>query len=212
MRNEVEGVGELRAADLCPVALAVLFEFPVADPDAGLILGEAGPAEAGAGCPLVVAQAPQAWVGEGGVGEDQLAWREGARACLADPGADPEEGRLKPQRAAVCQGQPAGRIPPFAAERRMGPVVGGEDQLAPRNDARELDFLRSGAQRRQAGQRKQEGAAIDYQSSRTASRASWRIAWRPASTAARAASATRLQANTASEPQGTWISMLQWKL
>ena len=26
MRNEVEGVGELRAADLCPVALAVLFE------------------------------------------------------------------------------------------------------------------------------------------------------------------------------------------
>ena len=48
-------------------------------------------------------------VGEGGVGEDQLAWREGARACLADPGADPEEGRLKPQRAAVCQAAVAPR-------------------------------------------------------------------------------------------------------
>ena len=60
-----------------------------------------------------------------------------------------------------------------------------------------------------SGLGKIEAVTIHHQSSRTASTAPCRMAWRPANTAASAASAVNPPANSNNEPHGTCKSMLQ---
>ena len=142
--NEVENIGKFPAADFGPIAAATLLETPVADPDAGLADGKAGPPEANPCGTLVMAQAAKPRIGDGCVGEDQLARSEGTWVCFANPGADAKEGCLKTQRTAIRQGQPAGGVPPLGAEIWVGTVIGGKGQPATGNYLGELNCLALG--------------------------------------------------------------------
>ena len=169
-------------------------------------------AEAGAGRPFAVPQAAEFRVGDGGVGEDQLARGEAAGVALADAGTDAEESDLEAERPAVLTLQPAGGVPPFGAEIRVGAEIVGKDQASSGQHRRKVD-CRGGAGQQAApgGQGDEEVAALHgpHQSSRTASTASWRMAWRPASTAARAARAIMVPAKSSRPAHGKCRSMLQ---
>jgi hypothetical protein len=98
---QVELVGKIRALDAGVVALGAKLEAPVAQPHAGGAGVEAGVAGADTGRAFVVAQPAEARVGDGRMGEDQLARGEGARVAFAQAGAYPEEGDLEAHWAAV---------------------------------------------------------------------------------------------------------------
>src|SRR6185369_9038706 len=138
--GQAQFVGEIRRPHRQAIALTILREKPVVDPDLGSLAGKAGTAKTAARRALGITQAAQLRVGDGGMGEDQLARREGARVVLAEAGADAEEGALKTQRTAVRQVQPAGGVPPLVAEIRVGAVVAGEFQYQAGADHGELDW------------------------------------------------------------------------
>ena len=88
-------------------------------------------------------QTAQRGIGDGGVGENQLARCKSAGIVFADPGSDPEKRRLKPDRAAVRQVEPAGGVPPFGPKIGMRAVIGGKNQFAARQHAAKADCFRS---------------------------------------------------------------------
>ena len=173
VRSELERIGKIGAPHHGPVAIDLLLELPVADPDFGLIGGESGPAKTNAGRTFVVTQTPVRRIGNCGMGKDQLARRKGAGIAFADAGANTEKGGLKTQRAAIRQIQPTGGVPPFGAEIRVRAVIGRETQRSTRQHrGKRHGRLSRHLESAQTRQRDQKVATLHHQSSRTASTAS----------------------------------------
>ena len=217
--GESEVIGKVLRVHAGDIVIIHLLERPVIEPDMRPIRGISGTLEARAGGALIVTQATQPRVGDGRMGQQQLAWSEGARVVLTDSGAHAKEGDLKAERIAVRPLEPTGHIPPFGTESRVSTLVVREAEDATGEHGVEGDIRagrssvlrgrRQDSSQRQAGERQQTGTSMHHQSSRTASTASWRIACRPASTAARLARPASVPANTRSDSQGTLRSMLQ---
>jgi hypothetical protein len=78
-------------------------------------------------------QAPEAWIGQRRVREQQLSRREPARVVVGDARTIAKEGDLKSElRPAGIE--PAGDVPPFVAKRGVASEVARKFQWMTRND------------------------------------------------------------------------------
>ena len=109
---------------------------PVIYPDLRPSLFGPRQTEAGARGALGMEQSAVSGVGDRGVGNHDLARREGARVLLLPFRSRPEEGDLEAERLAGSF-QPAGDVPPFEPELRMASFVVREAHFVARHHFRE---------------------------------------------------------------------------
>jgi hypothetical protein len=100
-------------------AVGVAHEAPVVELYVGIAFLCVHQAEALARAFLVVQQLAGGRIGERGMGEDQLPWRELARVRRVMSGSGAEEGDLETERFPIWRFQPAGGVPPLRAEGGM---------------------------------------------------------------------------------------------
>src|SRR6266508_473535 len=205
-RLEPERVFEIARRDLRGVAAPGLLERPVFDRDLGAALFGPGEPEPRARGALVVQQPSSRRIGERRMREEQLPRCEPARNVFGDARPVAKKSDLHAELLAAGRLEPAGDVPPFAAELRMAAVVARELQrhaLAHRRIFT-LPMDQDGAQ----GEREREREP--HQSSFTARTASPLIACRPLAIAVNVASTSITATNSARSRQGRCSSIPQW--
>src|SRR5688572_17391003 len=95
---------------------------PLVEPDPCAVLFGARQAETGACRPLGVHEPALSGIGDRGMRDQDLAWRERTRVVVLQFRTNTEEGHLKSQRPGNFI-QPAGDVPPFQPEIRMAALV-----------------------------------------------------------------------------------------
>src|SRR2546427_1301725 len=204
-RIEPEAVAEIARRDLRRVVAPGLLERPVFDRDLGAALLGTGEPEACARGALVVQQACGRRIGERSMREEQLPRREAAGNVFGDARPVAKKSDLHAELPAARRLEPAGDVPPFAAELRMAAVVARELQRCALAHRRILTLPagEDGAQGERQGERE------PHQSSFTARTASPLIACRPLAIAVNVASTSITATNSARSCQGRCSSMPQ---
>src|SRR2546425_3939368 len=210
-RIKPEPIAEIARRDLRRVAAPGLPQRPVFDRDLGAALFGLGEPQARARGALIVQQRCGERIGERRVREEQLPRREPALNIFRNARPVAKESDLHAELPAAGRLEPAGDVPPFAAELRMAAVVSRELQhraLAHRRILT-LPVDEDGAE----GERQREREP--HQSSLTALTASPPIACRPLATAVTVASASITATNSARSCQGRCSPIPQgneWRL
>src|SRR6266571_8231240 len=205
-RIETEAVAEIARRDLRRVLAPGLLERPVFDRDLGAALLGTGEPEACARGALVVQQPTGRRIGERGMREEQLPRREAAGKVLGDARPVAKKSDLHAEFPAARRLEPAGDVPPFAAELRMAAVVARELQHCALAHRRILTLRVDEDGERGEHQRERE----PHQSSFTARAASPLIACRPLAIAVNVASTSITATNSAKSCQGRCSSIPQW--
>jgi hypothetical protein len=134
----IEGELERKLSGRDPglVGCAGLLQHPAVYPDPCAAHFRIRQVEAGTRRPLGMNQAPQRWIGERGMSNQDLAWRESARVVVLEirPGA--KERDLEADRRGGLV-EPAGDVPPLDPEIRVAPLVPGKLHLVARHHLRE---------------------------------------------------------------------------
>src|SRR6266849_3634895 len=127
-RLEPEPVAEIARRDLRRVAAPGLLERPVFDHDLGAALFGLGEPEPRARGALIVQQPCGERIGERRMREEQLPRREPAWNIFCNARPVAKKSDLHSELPAAGRLEPAGDVPPFAAELRMAAVVARELQ------------------------------------------------------------------------------------
>src|SRR2546425_1677580 len=205
-RVEAEAVAEIARRDLRRVTAPGLPERPVLDRNFGAALFGLGEPEPRARGTLVVQQPTGRRIGEHRMREKQLPRREPAGNVFGDARPVAKKSDLHAELPAARRFEPAGDVPPFAAELQMAAVVARELQRYALAHRQILTLRVDEDGERGEHQRERE----PHQSSFTARTASPLIACRPLAVAVNVASTSITATNSAKSCQGRCSSIPQW--